>query len=85
MKFELTVKFYVEADSMQDQHPSWTAEAAAIDFVSHRIDEGYQLEGHIFAWDFVSIESVEKFSHGVEDEWREHQDFIKELQSPLHD
>jgi hypothetical protein len=78
MKFEVSVKFYVEADSMEDVHPTWTAQAAAIDFVSHRIDEGYPMSDHIFCWTFLDVKQVEQFSDGVEEEWKEHQKFLQE-------
>jgi len=71
MKFELTVKFYVEADSMEEVHPTWTAEAAAIDFVQHRINEGYLMDNHIFCWCFIDVKQVEQFSNGVEEEYQE--------------
>jgi len=53
-KYIVTVAFVVQAEDMKH----WDAEFCAVDFVKHRIDEGYRMDEQIESWDLVSIEKV---------------------------
>lgn len=49
--FKVVVEFIVKAEPLGP----FPSEQCAIDFVRHRIDEGYRLEEQIKDWNFVSI------------------------------
>jgi len=74
MKFEVTVRFYLELEASE----IWSPESCALDFVRHRIDEGYLHDEIIFGWDFSNVEQVEAFRDGVEEQWEEHEEFLRE-------
>jgi len=52
-KFFVLVIFEVEAEKVGP----WTAREAAIDYVKHRIDEGYLDQEHIRQWWIQSVET----------------------------
>lgn len=49
--FKITVEFTVKADGTGP----WDSETCAVDFVSHRIDEGWRLDDFIKRWKLVSV------------------------------
>lgn len=56
MKFKIVVAFTVDAEAVGP----WDAETCAMDFVRHRIDEGYRMEPQIESWEFVSVNPDER-------------------------
>lgn len=50
--YSVKVEFIVEAE----QVGPWSPEQAARDYVKHRIDQGYRMEGCITDWAFLSVE-----------------------------
>jgi hypothetical protein len=51
-RFKILVEFTVITGPVGP----WDSEQCAVDFIRHRIDEGYRLEDVIRGWDFVSVE-----------------------------
>lgn len=52
--FRVTVSFIVRAEHLGP----WNAEACAIDFVRHRIDEGSPMSDHIREWYFEGVTKI---------------------------
>jgi hypothetical protein len=53
--FKITVEFTVETGAIEP----WDSEACAIDFVRHRIDEGYRLDEVIKTWRIMEVRKLE--------------------------